>query len=128
MNMPTAPPAKKTATPKAGSGGIVSNAQPSISSTDATARPERRALDPEFTAAVVEKNARERVHVTISDWKGERRLYLRIFRPDIMGRWLPSQDGFALDISKITELRVALELAEREAWRRGLISFEEAPK
>ncbi len=70
------------------------------------------------------KNDREAVHIVISDWRGEHRLYLRIHRPDILGRWLPSQDGFALDLSKVSELRAALELAERTAWERGLIAFE----
>jgi len=129
MNIGTGPPAKKTAAPMAGSGGIISeNAQRNWSSTDTAPRPEQRALDPETTIATVAKNDREAVHIVISEWKGERRLFLRIHRPDIMGRWLPSQDGFAVDISKITELRRALEAAEREAWRRGFIKFEEGAK
>jgi hypothetical protein len=124
--MNTGPPGtKKTTEPIAGLGGIISNAQQVSHSTDATARPERRAPDPETIVATVSKNERERVYIVISDWRGERRLYLRIHRPDILGRWLPSQDGFAVDISKITELRAALELAEREARRRGFITFEE---
>jgi hypothetical protein len=79
-----------------GSGGITAeNCQPPQSSASGASRQERRVLDPEVTVATVEKSSRERIHIVISVWKNERRLYLRIHRPDILGRWLPSQDGFA---------------------------------
>lgn len=122
------PSPKKTAPGKEGGIKTVRHHQPQTLSTDTAPRPERRAPDPETIVATVSKNEREAVHVTISDWRGERRLYLRIHRPDVLGRWLPSQDGFAVDISKVSELRAALEQAEREAWRRGLLKFEEGAK
>jgi len=128
MNTGPPPGRKKTAPGKGGGIETVRHHQPQTLSTDTAPRPERRAPDPETIVATVGKNEREAVYVTISDWNGARRLYMRIYRPDILGRWLPSQDGFALDLSKVSELRAALEQAEREAWRRGLIKFEEGAK
>jgi len=81
------------------------------------------ALNPDILVGVVEKNARERVHVTLSLWKGRNWLHVRVFVPGLVGDFVPTPQGICIDVSKLTELRLALEAAEREAIPDGQISL-----
>ncbi|KAF2955842.1 transcriptional coactivator p15/PC4 family protein [Marinitoga sp. 38H-ov] len=46
-----------------------------------------------------DKNAREKIRVFISEYKGKNILNIRIFYQDIDGEWKPSKKGVALPLS-----------------------------
>ena len=74
--------------------------------------------------ATIQKNRRETVRVSLSEFKGTDLVDLRVFAPKpggVEGEVVPTPKGLALSIAKLPELRAALALAQAEAERRGLL-------
>ncbi|CAN7685912.1 transcriptional coactivator p15/PC4 family protein [Rhizobium sp. LjRoot30] len=75
--------------------------------------------------ATVKKNSRENLRVSLGKFVGHNLLNLRLwFTADVDGMERPSKSGFSLRITLIPELIAALQQAEAEARRRGLIRKE----
>ena len=74
--------------------------------------------------AVVPKNQREEIRVSIDQFKGTELLDVRIFAnfDDGDGERRPTKKGISVKVERLPELIAALHLAEVEARRRGLIS------
>jgi hypothetical protein len=82
----------------------------------------------DITVAVIEKDARAQVRVTINTWRGTTKVNIRQFDPGaVAGTWWPSGKGAALDIEKLPQLVEAIRKAEAEARRLGLLSARGAP-
>ena len=76
--------------------------------------------------AVIDKNKAERVHVTLSSYKGARLIDVRTYYTDAKGEDRATAKGITLRIALLPELRKALQDAEVEAVRCGLLQPEEA--
>jgi hypothetical protein len=77
--------------------------------------------------ATFSKNKREVVHVTLNEYMGSDLIDLRVHVPKpnaAEGEVIPTAKGLALGISKLPELRAALDLAQAEAERRGLLPID----
>jgi hypothetical protein len=72
------------------------------------------------TIARFTKNKREAVVVALSEYKGVNLIDMRVFAATDEGD-KPTPKGLALDIQRLPDLRAALERAEGEARRLGLI-------
>jgi len=80
---------------------------------------------PDITIAILDKSANAQVRVTLSQWRGQTKIHVREYNPGaVAGQWWPGK-GVCLDVERLPELRAALEEAEREAHRRGLLSMQE---
>lgn len=71
--------------------------------------------------AELEKNKGERLRIELTEFKGYRLINMRIFWRDPLGEWKPGKGGFAWRVERLPELRQALEEAEAEARRQGLL-------
>jgi hypothetical protein len=74
--------------------------------------------------AVLPKNSREEVRVTLSAYKGVDRLDIRVFA-DIegLGEHIPTKKGVCVRLEQLPELIKALQKAEDEARRIGLAAW-----
>jgi hypothetical protein len=72
--------------------------------------------------AVLPKNSREEVRITLGAYKGVERLDIRVFA-DIegLGLHIPTKKGVSVRLEQLPELIVALQKAEGEARRIGLL-------
>ena len=77
------------------------------------------------TIARFTKNKREAVVVTLSEYKGVNLVDLRVFAATDEGD-KPTQKGVALDVKRLPDHRDAIERAEEEARRLGLIPIKGA--
>lgn len=71
--------------------------------------------------AELDKNAAERLRIELTEFRGYCLRKMRIFWRDPLGEWRPGRGGFAWRIERLPELRAALEEAEAEARRQGLL-------
>jgi hypothetical protein len=77
--------------------------------------------------ATIQKNKREVVHVSLSEFKGTDLIDMRVHVPKpngAEGEVIPTGKGLALAIGKLPQLRAALDLAQAEAERRGLLPID----
>jgi hypothetical protein len=76
---------------------------------------------PDIVIAVLEKGANVQVRVTLSSWRGTTKVHVREYKPGaVAGQWWPGK-GACLDVDRLPELVAALQAAEVEARRLGLI-------
>ena len=73
-----------------------------------------------ITIARFTKNKRESVVVALSEYRGVNLIDLRVFAATDEGD-KPTQKGVALDVKRLPNLRDAIERAEAEAKRLGLL-------
>jgi hypothetical protein len=73
---------------------------------------------PDTLIAEFQKNARERVRVSLTEYGGHALLDVRAFYEDATGEWKPGK-GLAIRRELIPELRKALLAAERVAKTEG---------
>jgi hypothetical protein len=81
--------------------------------------------------AAFPKNKREIIHVTLSEFKGTDLIDMRVHVPKpngAEGEVIPTGKGLALAIGKLPQLRAALDLAQAEAERRGLLPIDGGAK
>jgi hypothetical protein len=75
------------------------------------------------------KNRREHLVVSLSVYRDTPLVDLRLYVPAAEGEGeRPTPKGIALNVALIPELRAALEAAEAEAIRLGMISFQAGTK
>ncbi len=80
-------------------------------------------LDPDpIRIATVQKNASETVVISLSHFRGIDLADVRTFYTDAKGENRATPKGVAVNITKLPELRAALQAAEAEAIRRGLLN------
>jgi hypothetical protein len=84
-------------------------------------------MSDEAPIAVIEKNVRECLRVAFSKFNGYDLLNVRVWVKDELGGLIPTKAGFALRITKIPDLIRALQQAETEARKRGLLTTEAQP-
>lgn len=74
--------------------------------------------------AVIDKNSREDVRVTLDEYSGHQLIDVRTFADfkagNVEGRG-PTKKGVSLNVAKLPALIDALEAARDEAQRRGLL-------
>ena len=77
--------------------------------------------------ATLEKNSRELVRIALDEYRGVPLVDVRVMAPaiDPTGLPIPTKKGIALRIELLPELVVALQAAEAEARRLGLLPAEE---
>jgi hypothetical protein len=76
---------------------------------------------PAQTIARIQKNKRESVVVALDEFKGTPLVHVRQHYVDERGENRPTTRGTCLNIERLPELRAALQAAEVEAIRRGLL-------
>ena len=74
-----------------------------------------------MTVAVIQKNAREELRVSVETFKGVPLVNLRVWFRNEEGEWRPGKQGVALRLELLPELAQALEQAGEEAERQGLM-------
>lgn len=71
---------------------------------------------------IIDKNRRERLRLSVEEFKGRILLNARIwFLPDEGGDLRPGRDGWALAVDKLPELIAGLQRLEAEAREGGLL-------
>ena len=75
--------------------------------------------------AVIKKNAREEIRVSLTQFKGHDLADARIFA-DNGTEYIPTRKGLTFAVKLLPELIAALREAEAEARRRGLITDQGA--
>jgi hypothetical protein len=74
----------------------------------------------DITIASIEVSWRAQVRVTLSEWRGRRKVHVREYHPGpVAGTWWPSKQGVALDLERLPELVEGLQFAQSEAAARG---------
>jgi hypothetical protein len=73
--------------------------------------------------AILPKNSREEVRITLGAYKGVERLDIRVFA-DIngLGVYMPTKKGVSIKVNQLRELIAGLEQAEAEASKHGVLS------
>jgi len=76
--------------------------------------------------AELRKNARERIRVSLDEWRGHQLLDLRVCTQLTEGTdiWSPTKKGLSVNVSMIGPLRMALAEAEHKARELGLLGGE----
>lgn len=75
----------------------------------------------ELTIAVIPKNLREELRVSLSEFNGHQLANLRIWFEAEYGTKRPGNKGLAFKIEKLTAVIAALQELETEARRRNLL-------
>jgi len=78
--------------------------------------------DPELVVASFQKNFSERVHIILSRWKDRRWLHVRTVAPGLVPNSVILVSQVCVDVERLPELIAALQAAEAEAIRLGLIT------
>jgi hypothetical protein len=76
---------------------------------------------PSHVVARLPKNKRESVVVALGEFMGTQLVHVRQHYKDETGEDRPTAKGICINIDKLPELRAALQAAEVEAGRRGLL-------
>jgi hypothetical protein len=115
------PHAERAAPALAGNGPQEDRLAGTIKNTSYTTNSkENKSAD--VTVASIEVSWRVQVRVTLTEWRGRRKLHIREYHPGpVAGTWWPSRQGVALDLQRLPELIQALEAAEAEANKRGFL-------
>lgn len=71
--------------------------------------------------AIIEKNARERVQVELSKFKGHDLIGIRVYADKGGGEWVATPKGITLRVGHLRDLVGALHAAGRKASEAGLI-------
>ena len=81
----------------------------------------------EETVAVIEKNAMEEVHVELSEYRGHDLVSVRIYANygSTEEPKRPTKKGVTLKVDKLPDLILALQEAERQALKAGLLNNKE---
>lgn len=74
-----------------------------------------------MNVASIRKNAREELRVSVETFKGVPLVNLRVWFQAEDGDMRPGKQGVALRVELLPDLRQALERAESEAERQGLM-------
>ncbi len=69
--------------------------------------------------AIIQKNSREELRVTLEEYRGHDLLNLRVWFEAEDGTMRPGKQGLALRLELLPELRQALEAAQAQAERQG---------
>jgi hypothetical protein len=64
--------------------------------------------------AEVQKNAKERIKIVISEYRGHRFVDCRVYFEDDQGEWKPTKKGIALNDDIIDEVIQGLQKASRK--------------
>jgi hypothetical protein len=72
--------------------------------------------------ASINKSHSTQLRVSLSTWRGQRKVDLADFTSVVPGTYFQSGSGVSLDISKLPELIDALKAAETKAHQLGLLS------
>lgn len=82
---------------------------------------------PETIVAEIEKNARERIRVTLDTYRGHRLVGFRVWVPN-GDTEVPTKAGIVMRVDLVDELIAALEAARTEAIMRGWLELGEPPR
>ena len=61
--------------------------------------------------AEIQKNTRERIRISIEEYRGHRLIDCRVYYEDNQGEWTPTKKGIALNNETIDEVANALNKA-----------------
>jgi hypothetical protein len=64
--------------------------------------------------AEFQKNARERIKISLDDFKNHKVCNIRVFYESEPGTWLPGPKGLAFSVNLLPELIAALQSAEEQ--------------
>ena len=67
--------------------------------------------------AEIEKNMKERIRVSIEEYRGSRFIDVRVYWENDQSEWLPSKKGIALNKDSIDQVINALQKAGKELER-----------
>jgi hypothetical protein len=77
--------------------------------------------------AIIAKNSRERVRLSIDEYRGRTLLSARVwFQPAEGGDLRPGRDGWAIDVQRLPDIIAGLQRLEAEARAGGILSSEGA--
>lgn len=71
--------------------------------------------------AVLPKNARERIEISLSEWRGLSLFNARVFALTGDGGWVPTTKGLCIRVEQLPDLARAVAEAERTARALELI-------
>ena len=71
--------------------------------------------------AVIRKNAREEIHITIGEFNGQQLFNARVYFKAEDGEMRPTNKGIAFRVSLLPEFTTGVTAALSEAKRRGLL-------
>lgn len=72
--------------------------------------------------AIIEKNTREEIRVSLDDWCGYDLVSIRVFYQRKGGESLPTKKGITFDVKLLPEIIKALEAAHKAAVEEGCLS------
>jgi Transcriptional Coactivator p15 (PC4) len=73
------------------------------------------------TIATIAKGHAAQLRVSLTSWRAKRQVEVRECTSVIPGTYFPTANGITLDVELLSELVAALQAAEREARKRGLL-------
>jgi hypothetical protein len=76
---------------------------------------------PAIEPALIEKNTREMLRLSIDEYRGKMLLSARIWFEPREGGLRPGRDGFAISLDKLPQIIGELQLLEAEARAAGLL-------
>ena len=76
----------------------------------------------DIAPVIVPKNQRERLRLSVDEFRGLRLLSARVwFQPSDGGDLRPGRDGWAVAVERLPEVIAGLQQLEAEARRRGIL-------
>jgi len=78
--------------------------------------------DHELVVASFQKNSSEHINIVLSRWRDRRWLYVRTVAPGLVPNSVILVSQVSVDVERLPELIAALQAAEAEAIRLGLIT------
>ncbi len=79
-------------------------------------------MSDERTVAVIPKNGREELRISLSEYRGTRLVNLRVWYNGTTGEMKPGKDGFAIRIDLLADLADGVSRALEEARACGWLS------
>ncbi|WP_282609391.1 transcriptional coactivator p15/PC4 family protein [Pelagibius sp. Alg239-R121] len=71
--------------------------------------------------AVIPKNSREQIRISLSEFMDFRLVNIRVFTDD-GAQWIPTKKGLSIRVERLRDLQEALRKAEYASVRAGLLS------
>lgn len=68
----------------------------------------------------IQKNARERIRISVGEYKGKQRIDVRVWYVDASGEYQPSRNGISLRPDQATPIMQGITLAARAIDPRGM--------